>query len=269
MLKLLLKPFGCLTSLLTGLLVIAVLALIVLFWVAEAWTPKFVAGWMEQHSGFDVQIDDANLELFSQQLVFEDIVVHNPPGFPEESFLRIRNLTVKLPLADVADQDFRARSVEMDIESLTIVIPEQGTSNLAAFIDAVNYQPTLADLAAGTSADTPRLESFKLSLGEAVIENHSFRRPDIVRIKLGYTGSFANVSRSTEVFPQIEQDLRARGLPGLSPAFFQALFASLPVQCFADITPTAPELIPDQLPDSVTDALKKRAAEALKPTPSP
>ncbi len=126
MLKLLFKPFGCLASMLTVLLVIAAIGLIVLFWVAEAWTPKFAAGWIEQRSGFEVRIDDANLELLSRELVFEDVVVENPPGFPEESFLHIRKLAVKLPLAEMTDGDFRARAVEMNIDSITIVIPEKG-----------------------------------------------------------------------------------------------------------------------------------------------
>ncbi|MBC2596328.1 hypothetical protein H5P28_18835 [Ruficoccus amylovorans] len=265
MLKLLLKPFGCLASLLGGLLVLLVIALIVLFWVAEAWTPKFVAGWMEQSSGFDVQIDDANLELFSQQLVFEDIVIQNPPGFPEESFLRIRGLAVKLPLADVASQDFRASAVSLDIDSLTIVIPERGPSNIAAFIDAVDFQPAAVAVPA---SDAPRLESFRLTINEVIIEDHSFRRPDITRYKIGYEGNFSNISRSTDVFPEVERELRARNLPGLDTAFFQALFAALPVQCFADIEPAVPGLLPDQidgLTDEIGQTLRDRAVESLRP----
>ncbi|MGE9293434.1 MAG: hypothetical protein ACQKBW_07470 [Puniceicoccales bacterium] len=266
MLKLLFKPIGCLGSVLATLLVLAVIALIVLFWVAEAWTPKFVSEWMEQHSGFDVQIDDANLELLSQEIVFEDIVVGNPPGFPEESFLHIRGLSVKLPLTAVAEGDWRAREVDMVIDSLTVVIPERGPSNLAAFIDAVGYEPTISDQAAATAlADGPQLERFRLAIREVIIENHSIGRPDIARYKVDYVGEFTGVSLSSEVFPEVQQALRQSGLPGFGPAFFRALFATFPVQCFADIEPRAPEIIPDKIDTLIREHGEdaKKALESL------
>ncbi len=105
-----------------------------------------------------------------------------------------------------------------------------------------------------------------------MIENHTFRRPDIARVKLDYEGVFTDVSRSTEVFPEVERELRARGLHGLSPAFFQALFAALPVQCFEDITPTAPDLLGDRLDnlsDDISQSLRERAADSLRPSQEP
>lgn len=255
--KLITKPIGCLVSLLSGLLLLLVIGVALLYWAATAWSPGVLATWMEQHSGFGARIDDASLELLDQQIAFEDIVVTNPDSFPEEDFLRIRRLAFKLPYARAFGGDFRATAAELEIDSLTIVIPPDGDSNVGQFIDSV-YRKERESLMETHSGQT--LDTFRIFIGEVLIENHRFDRPSLQKVSLDYEAVFTDVNQADAVFAQVRQELSQRGLPGVSPAFFEAIFATLPVQCFADIPPVAPDLIPDGIEDTV----RKHGDEAKK-----
>ncbi len=241
--KLLLKPFGCLFWFLGGGVFLILIALVVLLWLAKSWAPSAMSGWMERTSGFPVRIDATDIGLIDQTITFEDVVILNPSDFEDNDFLRIRQLVFKIPYRNVLRGNFRATEVELEIEKLDILVLPSGRSNLWTFIENISYEPPrLID----SSEQPPALERFSLRLGGVTLSDQGTGAQILYRDQLDYAREFVHIERSKEVFEDVKSDLRRFKPPGIEPVFFQALFASMPVSSFPDITPVSPDIIPEE-----------------------
>ncbi|MEM8549382.1 MAG: hypothetical protein AAGF10_01195, partial [Verrucomicrobiota bacterium] len=156
------------------------------------------------------------------------------------------------PYKRLFSEGFVPAEVTLHIETLSIVIPPEGLSNVGAFIQSVRELP-----------DDPALESIPplgrltLIIDEVTLEYTSPGRNRMQKFAVEYEGIFEDVSDPRATFAEAQHQLRLGGVPGLSPDFFEALFAALPIQCFNDIPTKDPAFLQGTLKELVTEEAKK------------
>ncbi|MEM9226414.1 MAG: hypothetical protein AAGA45_00450 [Verrucomicrobiota bacterium] len=250
--KLITKPLGCLFWFFGGGLFLILIALAVALWIAKSWAPDVLANWMERTSGYAVRMDKTEWRFIQQEIIFEDIVITNPPSFAEDNFLRIRQLGFGFPYERLFSEGFVPTEVTLHIETLSIVIPPDGMSNVGTFIQSVSELPDDPAL-----ESIPPLQELTLIIDEVTLEYTSPGRNRMQKYAVAYEGTFEDVSDPRAAFAEVQHQLRLGGVPGLSPDFFEALFAALPIQCFDEIPTKDAAFLPTSLKELVTEETKK------------
>lgn len=127
------KTFGCLFS----LLVVFPLLLLGLAVATVHIVTIVIEDKIEERTGFKVDFDDVDANFLTGKLQLNGTKVGNPKGFPQEFFLKIREVTVDLDLLSL----FRERKVfeemAVDIEELNYVRNKDRMLNLQQFLGAI------------------------------------------------------------------------------------------------------------------------------------
>ena len=127
---------GIVTKLLLVLVVVALLG-------AAAWVfflPALVVSQIQSRTGFLVRIDRLSVNPFTAKFHLAGVVVSNPPGWPVQDFVDLRELKAEASLRSLFTNRLVADEIVVDVARCTVVKNQQGVLNAKAFADAFSKQ---------------------------------------------------------------------------------------------------------------------------------
>jgi len=221
LLKLILKPIGCLLSLLISLLLLIAILCVAALWALDYYAASIAAGEIEQRSGFPTQIEDGGIEFLDTSLVFWNVSVENPaPQFQQAAFLEIRELRFDIdPRMGAQEEEIVLESVLVDIGKLTIAQTGDGANNLHQFtralINSVDWAAHLDKVPQEHVPTRLRIDKLVLRIDQVAWQSPG-RMP--VTAEANYERTFMDVTQPADVWKAVSEHLRAqlgRPLPSL------------------------------------------------------
>lgn len=213
------KPIGCLCSAIGSIILGILLLAMLLLWGFNRVAPTGIEELIETRGGFPTQVDAAGWRLWNSILEIEDIIIENPPNFPERDFIHIRAFEMEAsPRIWLQDEDRRIQNITLDITRFNWVLSEGGSSNLGLF--ARSLEKSLAEQRsttdrAETASSRARVETWTIRLGTVEINDYSrgiVRREKFV---LDYERTFSDGETLSEVIDAVAADMAARQLSPL------------------------------------------------------
>jgi hypothetical protein len=183
-----------------GLLLKVLLALVVLCVVlAIAWVvllPSIVASTIRSKTGFAVKIDSLAVNPFTAKVGLRGLVLENPAGWPEQSFVQLREFRADADLFPLLGGKLMADEVVVDVAQVTLVRNKDGVLNAVAFKDGL-AGPKSAEPAPkpGEPAKKPEflIRHLTLKFDKLVYADHSGRSPAVRNYDLGISREMRNV----------------------------------------------------------------------------
>jgi hypothetical protein len=120
--------------------------------------------------GAHVDIDQFSWDILSQKVVIKGLVVHQPPGFGNGSFIDIPEIVVGYDLVALCKGQIHMPLVALDLREMSVVKDTQGHLN----IDAIKvFHPDKKE-----KLETPafQIDALRLNIGK-VIYKDSFKKP--------------------------------------------------------------------------------------------
>ena len=114
---------------------IRVMVLLILFALAVAWLHRPFMAWViarkiSSQTGLKAQIEDAQISPRRGHIKLQGLVLHNPPGFGPEPFLRLPELILKFDPNSLRRGDLEFDLVRLDLAELNLITLSNGYSNL-------------------------------------------------------------------------------------------------------------------------------------------
>ncbi|MFZ9681597.1 MAG: hypothetical protein ACO3DQ_00100 [Cephaloticoccus sp.] len=120
-----------------GILLKAVFFLAVVAAVAAlAWMtllPHFVAAWVRERTGFDLQADAIMANPFTGRLLARGVVIENPPTFPTREFLRVREFSFDADAWSLLTAKPSFAKITLDLDLVALVKRADGRTNFEVF----------------------------------------------------------------------------------------------------------------------------------------
>lgn len=212
MLRLITKPIGCLFSLIWSLLVLAFIG-VLLLWGGVAWIgPKWLAGHIEELTGFPTTVDAVRIGIWQAGVEVEDIRIMNPPDYPEGVFLHIREIHLSSPWSEFIKGEKAWERLTVTVDQIAYVtVPRKG-GNLERFLDRWDEGewPWWLPWRSGD-----RLASYRnltVGLRDVTYEDHGREPPLMRKIRINYSGEREVGSEETAVWQTIWVEWKKAGL---------------------------------------------------------
>ncbi|MEO8865138.1 MAG: hypothetical protein ABI420_08940 [Opitutaceae bacterium] len=191
--------------------------------LALAWMlllPVVLTSQLRQRTGFDATVQSLTVNPFTGSVKLRGLIVTNPPTFPVNDFIEVREFQSKLELLSVLSDQVVFTSILIDVPSVTLVKREAG-SNAEAFQNHLT-------LPAGAKPEPPSTKPAKrflirhltLRLGRVVVADYSGRTPVNHEYKLDLDQNYTDVTSVNQLLaPAALQSLApvAAALGGLLP----------------------------------------------------
>ncbi|WOO41457.1 hypothetical protein [Rubellicoccus peritrichatus] len=238
--KLITKPFGCLCSLIGGIILFCILLLILGVALFNRLFPGIVEEYVEIRGGFPVRIDEANWDLLGSAFDIEDVVVENPPNFPEKDFLHIRSLTMEASpnevLHAINKKETHIKRLELDIERFNWVLTDGGSTNLGLFAKAVEEEAeartetkteTAAEPATSDQDNTPSgvtVQTWVIRIGTIEVSDYSRGPVQREKIVLNYEREFHDAPGAKTVIEAVAKDMASYRLEPVITRLLASIF---------------------------------------------
>ena len=131
--KLIRKTLGCLFF----LLVVLPLLLLGLGVATIHVATMLIEDKIEERTGFKVDFNDVDLNFFTGELQLNGTKIENPRGFPQELFLKVREVTLDLDLSSLLRDRKVIEEMVVDIDELNYVRNTDRKLNLRQFLGAI------------------------------------------------------------------------------------------------------------------------------------
>jgi len=209
--KFITKPIGCLCSLLGALILIIVAAAVIGLWSFNYLAPSSIEKAIELRGGFPARIDAAGYDVFDSSFHLEDIVIENPPNFPERDFLHIRALTLDAaPQQLIGSSEKSIERLTLNIERFNWVLTEGGTSNIGLFARSVGSLAAPPDPTSLNSPEPPKgfvVGTWVIKIGTIEISDYGRSPTRREKFIVNYERAFPGVSDPEEVIKVVASDL--------------------------------------------------------------
>ncbi len=108
-----------------------VAALVALAWMTLL--PHFVAAWVRDRTGFDLQAEAIMANPFTGRLVARGVVIENPPTFPMKEFLRVREFSFDADAWSLLTSKPKFEQVTLDLDLVALIKRADGRTNFDVF----------------------------------------------------------------------------------------------------------------------------------------
>lgn len=251
-LKLITKPIGCLCTLLGALILGFFLLGVLGLWSFNRFAPEAMQQMVENRGGFPVTVDEAGWQLFDSAFLSEDIVVDNPPNFPEPDFLRIRTLSLKGDSrAWLAGEKQDLDELVLEIEHINWVTTKGGSSNVTLFADAVTKKQTdnLDKSTIGDYAENQEVKVLEWVIRIGTVEISDYSRGEVRREKhiLNYERRFIKAEPSSVVVKVVAAEFHDQGLEPMIQTVLEAILSVPDLDALTDDLNPAPDWLKEKL----------------------
>ena len=157
--------------------------------VALAWgllLPRIVTSTIRSKTGFAVQLDRLSVNPFTAKVHLRGLVLKNPEGWPEESFVSLREFRADADLFPLLGGRLIADEVVVDVERVTLVKDKDGRLNAVAFKEALAGEPATPPPAGEPKPPAPEflVRRMVVKFDRLVYADHSGRRPAVKEYNL-------------------------------------------------------------------------------------
>jgi len=107
---------------------------------AIAWIlllPRVAASQIHSKTGFVANVDHLSLNPFTGSILVRGLVLKNPPDWPSENFVELREFKTNADITSFFSNRITADEVVMDIAKFTLVKNKEGVFNAKVFSDAL------------------------------------------------------------------------------------------------------------------------------------
>ena len=133
-----LKPLGCLLYLIAAAAVAFALLAGAGIWAANRYAPEVLRNWLETQTGYSVSFKTARLQLLTGDFEAEDIRIFNPSAFGEPSFIEGGHLKVDAdPLSFIMGKTLLVHEIVLKVDRLHLVFNQLGTNNFYRFLETL------------------------------------------------------------------------------------------------------------------------------------
>ena len=197
-----------------GALVKVLVFLIVIFaFVALAWMlflPKLVTAQIRMRSGFDATIESLAVNPVSGNIEMKGFVLTNPPTFPVEEFVELREFQASARTASLFSENPIFDRMLVNAATVTLVKRKDGATNAEAFqrnLEDYDRKPLVAEKSKQRKILIRQLD---LRIDRLVVVDHSLREPTRREFTLNLHQSYTDVTR-------LDQLLEPGALKNLAP----------------------------------------------------
>lgn len=235
--KIITKPIGCLSSLIGGIILFVILLVILGIALFNQLFPGIAEEYIEIRGGFPVRVDTANWDLFGSAFHIEDVVVENPPNFPEKDFLHIRSLIVeagpKEILHAVNKGATNIQRLELDIERFNWVLTDGGSTNLGLFAKAVEEEAEVraetqnqpkAESGANETSGGVNIQTWVIKIGTIEVSDYSRGPVKREKIVLNYEREFNGSPDAKTVIEAVAKDMTIHELEPVMTRLLASIF---------------------------------------------
>ena len=214
---------GCLVKLL--LLAVVLGAALALAWML--FLPTVVMAQIRARTGFEASVASLSCNAFTGRLAVRGLVVSNPPSFPVNDFVELRDFSAAADVWSLFSDRLVLDEVTVDFRRITLVRRADGRSNAEVF------QQNLLGLAVAP-AGAPRpgaparkflIRRLALRFDQLVLADHTGAKPAVQEVNLALDQHYENVTDSKQLLvPEVLRRLAAANLGpvlgGLVPGDF-------------------------------------------------
>lgn len=169
------------------LLAITAVLIVAALYAASQYLERIVEKTVARTTGLHVTVGEVKLRPLQSRLSLRDIRVFNPPGFPDNPFLRFPVIDVEVYSGTIFDPEIRFREIHLDLAEASLFRNGAGVLNAEAVADqwAVALAARAAEGQKDGGAPSPgesreksiHIERLLLSLG--TIRYHDARHPEV------------------------------------------------------------------------------------------
>lgn len=142
LLRLILKPLGCLLYAVGALAIALVLAIAAMVWAFNHYAGPIVKYVLESQTGYSIACQSADLSLWAGDFEAKGLRVFNPAVFGEPSFIECDRIFIDAdPLSAFVSKTFLIHEADVKISRLNIVFNHQGENSLTVFLEACAPAP--------------------------------------------------------------------------------------------------------------------------------
>ncbi|HVM62604.1 MAG TPA: hypothetical protein VMV72_17215 [Verrucomicrobiae bacterium] len=169
---------------------LVVLALVLFFSrnVIARWSVEYG---VKKATGFPLTLGSVNLELFSSKVDVHDLVLMNPPEFPEKLFVNMPEFYVNYRLHSFFSGVPHVNDMLINIKQL-VIVKDKTNSNVQK-LKGVLMPP------GSTSSTKYAVDTLRIHVGTVTIRDYSRAKPSDRDIKLNLDRTYNNITDSTDI----------------------------------------------------------------------
>jgi hypothetical protein len=183
------------------LLILGVLvALAACVWVL--FLPRIVSSMIQKKTGFVVKVDRLSVNPFTANVQIAGLVMQNPPGWPREDFVEVRELRADTSLFSLFGNRFVADEIVVDVARLTLVRNQQGVLNASAFGDGLSGGPSTGE-EKSSGKRSFLIRHLVVRFDQLVVADYSGRQPTTKEYNLNLSRDMHDVDSVTKIVSPI------------------------------------------------------------------
>ena len=164
---------------------------LVLFFSRNVIARRSVEYGVKRITGFPLTLGSVNLELFSSKVDVHDLVLMNPPEFPDKLFVDMPELYVDYRLHSMFSGAPHINDMLINIKQLVIV--KNKTDSNVQKLKGVLTQP------GSTNSSKYAVDKLQIHVGTVTIKDYSRPKPSERDIKLNLDRTYSNITDSTDI----------------------------------------------------------------------
>jgi len=156
------KGHKILSVVLCAVLIVFLVVAAALYFFAETALKIGVEAAATKALNVGVSIGQVELSIFGSTVIFEDIIVKNPPGYQHENLLELQNTEIQLDTGSLLADVVEVRKIKLD--GITLTFEQRG-------ISGNNLQDVIKNIPAKKQDDQPVKSGKKLHIDELEMTN--------------------------------------------------------------------------------------------------
>lgn len=177
--------------------------------------PSILVSTLRAKTGFAMKVDELSVNLFTGQVEARGLVLQNPEGWPEPTFVELRRLSADLSFFSLLTDQFVADDVRVDVARVTLVRNTSGVLNAVALRDGLFGRETPA---APAKKQTFLIRHLGLQFDQLTYADYSGKKPGRTEYNLSLHRDLRNVDSVTKIVSPLTGsalDLVANALGGI------------------------------------------------------
>ncbi|MHC4619034.1 MAG: AsmA family protein [Planctomycetota bacterium] len=121
------KTFKVLSIALAAIVVLAVLAVVLVFVFADRAVKAGIEGGGRKALNVGVSVGDVDLSIMGGRIGLQNLLIDNPPGYQYDKLLELRDARIAVDIGSLLSDTVRIREVRLD--GMDVVLEQKGVSN--------------------------------------------------------------------------------------------------------------------------------------------
>lgn len=168
--------------------------------------PSAVTRFVRKRTGFGVEIRSLYVNPFTANVDLQGLVMTNPPAFPRQDFVEVREFRANARLFSLFSQQVVIDDAILNVADVSIVKDRNGLVNTSAFQSGLLGPPaSQRPVGPERPADVKHLERqylikrLQVRFDRLTIADYSKHRPDVREFALNFSHTYVNVTSTRQL----------------------------------------------------------------------